>query len=68
LDKFRTQNIRDKKLQVLWLRFLTEVGKRTEQIDSELLENPEINKAIQYVMEASLTKEEKLRYEKTGIA
>jgi predicted transposase/invertase (TIGR01784 family) len=64
LDKFRAQNIRDKKLQVLWLRFLTEIGEKTEQIDSELLGNPEINKAIQYVMEASLTKEEKLRYEK----
>jgi predicted transposase/invertase (TIGR01784 family) len=64
LDKFRAQNIRDKKLQVLWLRFLTEVGEKTEHISPELLEQPEINKAIQYVMEASLTKEEKLRYEK----
>ena len=64
LEKFKAQNIRDKKLQVLWLRFLTEVGEKTEQIDPELLEQPEINKAIQYVMEASLTKEEKLRYEK----
>lgn len=64
LDKFRAQNVRDKKLQVLWLRFLTEIGEKTEQIDPEILEQPEINKAIQYVMEASLTKEEKLRYEK----
>ena len=64
LDKFRAQNIRDKKLQVLWLRFLTEIGEKTEQIDPEMLEQPEINKAIQYVMEASLTEEEKLRYEK----
>jgi predicted transposase/invertase (TIGR01784 family) len=64
LDKFRAQNIRDKKLQILWLRFLTEVGEKTEHISPELLEQPEINKAIQYVMEASLTKEEKLRYEK----
>jgi predicted transposase/invertase (TIGR01784 family) len=64
LDKFKAQNIRDKKLQILWLRFLTEVGEKTEHISPELLEQPEINKAIQYVMEASLTKEEKLRYEK----
>jgi predicted transposase/invertase (TIGR01784 family) len=64
LDKFRAQNIRDKKLQILWLRFLTEVGEKTEHISPELLEQPEINKAIQYVMEASLSKEEKLRYEK----
>ena len=64
LEKFRAQNIRDKKLQVLWLRFLTEIGEKTEQIDPDILEQPEINKAIQFVMEASLTKEEKLRYEK----
>jgi predicted transposase/invertase (TIGR01784 family) len=64
LDKFKVQNIRDKKLQILWLRFLTEVGEKTEHISPELLEQPEINKAIQYVMEGSLTKEEKLRYEK----
>ena len=64
LDKFKARNIRDKKIQVLWLRFLTEVGEKTEHIAPELLEQPEINKAIQYVMEASLTKEEKHRYEK----
>jgi predicted transposase/invertase (TIGR01784 family) len=64
LAKFKAQNIRDKKLQILWLRFLTEVGEKTEHISPELLEQPEINKAIQYVMEASLTKEERLRYEK----
>jgi len=64
LEKFKAQNIRDKKLQVLWLRFLTEVGEKTEKIAPELLEQPDINKAIQFVMEASLTKEEKLRYEK----
>jgi predicted transposase/invertase (TIGR01784 family) len=64
LMKFKAQNIPEKKLQVLWLRFLTEVNEKTEHIAPELLEQPEINKAIRYVMEASLTKEEKLLYEK----
>jgi predicted transposase/invertase (TIGR01784 family) len=64
LMKFKAQNIADKKLQILWLRFLTEVNEQTENIAPELLEQPEINKAITYVMEASLTKEEKLLYEK----
>ncbi len=64
LDKFKAQNIPEKKLQVLWLRFLTEVNEKTDRIAPELLEQPEINKAIRYVMEASLSKEEKLLYEK----
>jgi predicted transposase/invertase (TIGR01784 family) len=65
LDKFRVQNIRDKKLQVLWLRFLTEVGEKTEHISPELLEQPEINKAITYILEAPLTKVENYLYEKS---
>ena len=64
LEKFKAKNIRDKKLQVLWLRFLTEINEKTEQISTELLENPEIMEAINFVHEASLSKEEKLLYEK----
>ncbi len=64
LEKFKAQNIAQKKLEVLWLRFMTEINERTEMIDPELLEQPEIQKAITYVMEASLSKEEKQLYEK----
>jgi predicted transposase/invertase (TIGR01784 family) len=64
LEKFKAKNISEKKLQVLWLRFLTEVNEKTVQIAPELLEHPEINKAIGYVMEASLSKKEKMLYEK----
>ncbi len=64
LEKFRAQNIAEKKLQVLWLRFLTEINEKTEQIAPELYDQPEIHRAIDYVMEASLSKEEMFLYEK----
>ena len=64
LQKFKAQNIRDKRLQVLWLRFLTEINEQAEHISDELSENPEIEQAIQFVFEASLSKEEKLLYDK----
>ncbi len=64
LQKFKAQNIRDKKMQVLWLRFLTEINEQAENISEELTENPEIEQAIQFVYEASLSKEEKLLYDK----
>jgi len=64
LEKFKAQNIRDKKLQVLWLRFLTEINEQSDKIAAEFLEHPEIEQAINYVHEASLSKEEKLLYDK----
>jgi predicted transposase/invertase (TIGR01784 family) len=64
LQKFKARNIRDKKMQVLWLRFLTEINEQAEHISEELTENPEIEQAIQFVYEASLSKEEKLLYDK----
>jgi predicted transposase/invertase (TIGR01784 family) len=64
LEKFKAKNIRDKKLQVLWLRFLTEINEQSEKIAEELLATPEIQQAINFVYEASLTKEEKLLYDK----
>lgn len=64
LEKFKTQNIRDKRLQVLWLRFLTEINEQSQSISQELLDNPEIQRAVDFVYEASLTKEEKAMYDK----
>ncbi len=64
LDKFKAKNLNDLRVQVLWLRFLTEINEQTEHISVELLEHPEIKQAIAFVGEASLTKEEKLLYDK----
>lgn len=64
LEKFKAKNIRDKKLQILWLRFLTEINEQSEKISDEFMEYPEIQQAIKFVHEASLSKEEKLLYDK----
>ena len=36
LPKFKPQTIAEKKMAVLWLRFLTEIDEATEQVDAEL--------------------------------
>ncbi len=64
LQKFKSKNITDKKLQVLWLRFLTEINEQSDNIDADLLSNPEIKQAVNFVHEASLSKEEKALYDK----
>ena len=33
-------------MHVLWLRYLTEINEKTRQIPQELLDSPEINKAV----------------------
>ena len=64
LPKFKSKNITEMRLQVLWLRFLTEINEQAERISDELLENPEIQQAINFVYEASLSKDEKDLYDR----
>ena len=49
LPKFKAQTINDKKMMVLWLRFLTEISEATTQAPAELVETPIINKALDLV-------------------
>ena len=49
LPKFTPQTISEKKMQVLWLRYLTEIEERTKEVPQELLDNPEICKALTVV-------------------
>ena len=46
LPKFKPKNIAEKKMMVLWLRFLTEINASTEEVPAELLENPETCQAL----------------------
>jgi predicted transposase/invertase (TIGR01784 family) len=64
LPKFKSKNITEKRLQVLWLRFLTEINEQSEKISDELLASPEIEQAIKFVHEASLSKDEKALYDR----
>ncbi len=64
LGKFKPENISEKKLMVLWLRFLTEIKDGTEEIDEKLLENKEIRQAVEHVKESAFTREELETYDK----
>lgn len=63
LPKFQAHSLKEKKMAVLWLRFLTEIDKQTKQAPQELLDNPETRKALKAVEESAMTKNELLAYE-----
>jgi predicted transposase/invertase (TIGR01784 family) len=64
IPKFKTKIYRDKKLSVLWLRFLSELENYTEMISQDLLDVPEIKEAIELTKESSFTKAELEAYDK----
>ena len=47
LPKFTPHSIADKRMMVLWLRFLTEINSDTKEIPADLLNDPEIGKAVE---------------------
>ena len=51
-------------MQVLWLRYLTEIDENTCEIPKELLDNPEIGKAVEKLEESAFTEKELLAYDK----
>jgi hypothetical protein len=53
LPKFQPKTIAEKKMAVLWLRFLTEINTRTNAVPQELLDSPEIKEALEYVEESA---------------
>lgn len=64
LPKFTPHTYTEKKMQVLWLRYLTEIDEHTEQVPEELLESPEIRKAVTALEESAFTPAQLLGYEK----
>lgn len=64
LPKFTPQNYADKKMQVLWLRFLTEINDNTRNIPPEFLASPELKKAMTVLEESAFTEEQLAGYEK----
>ena len=60
LPKFKPQTIKERKMAVLWLRFLTEIDRDTDEIPAELLENPDTSKALK-ILEKSAYNEAELR-------
>ncbi len=64
LPKFEPHTIKEKRMAILWLRFLTEINDNTQEVPSELLEDPEISKALEEVKISAFTPEELLAYDK----
>ena len=64
LPKFTPHTMGEKKMQVLWLRYLTEIDGYMETVPQELLDIPEINKAMEVVEESAYTPEQLLGYDK----
>jgi predicted transposase/invertase (TIGR01784 family) len=64
LPKYDPQTYQEKKMKVLWLRFLTEIDEKTRQVPEELLDSPEIQKAVTVVEESAFTEAQLLGYDK----
>jgi len=64
LPKFPAHKIAEKKLKVLWLRFLTEITHGTDIVDESLLQSPEIKEALDCLQESSFTKTELESYDR----
>lgn len=64
LPKFTPQTYKEKKMHVLWLRYLTEIDEKTREVPPELLDNPDIKKAVAQLEESAFTDAQLRGYEK----
>ena len=64
LPKFTPHTYSEKRMQVLWLRYLTEIDERTRLVPAELMANPEVKKAVTELEESAFTDAQLLGYEK----
>jgi len=55
LPKFPLHSPDEKKLRLLWLRFLREIDEKTKTVSNELLDVPEIAKAVELAEESAYT-------------
>jgi predicted transposase/invertase (TIGR01784 family) len=67
LPKFKPKTIAEKKMAVLWLRFLTEINLSTETAPAELLENELTCKALSIVERSAMSEAQLNTYEKYWI-
>ena len=50
-------------MHVLWLRYLTEINENTRKVSEDLLEVPEINKAVELIKESAFSDAQLLGYD-----
>ena len=63
LPKFPIQSPEEKRLRLLWLRFLREIDEKTTTVSKDLLEVPEIAQALEFAEESAYTPGELNLYE-----
>ena len=63
LPKFTPHTYNEKKMQVLWLRYLTEIDEETRQVPQELLDNPYIHEAVKQIEESAFSDAQLLGYD-----
>ena len=63
LQKFKPQSVAERKMAVLWLRFLTEINERTAEVPTELMENPDTRQALQILEKSAYTEAQLYAYE-----
>lgn len=64
LPKFKPESFTDKKMMVLWLRFLTEIDEHTREAAPELIADENIKQALELVEESAFTEEEMDAYDR----
>lgn len=63
LPKFTPKTLVEKKMAVLWLRFLTEIGEKINKAPKELLDNEMTSKALGIVEKSAMTDAQLYAYE-----
>ncbi len=63
LPKFKPKTIKEKKMAVLWLRFLTEIGGDSPDVPAELLDNELTRKALDIVEKSAMSEAQLYSYE-----
>jgi len=63
LPKFPVHSPDEKKLRLLWLRFLREINEKTRTVDPELLNIPEISEAVGLSEQAAFSERELQAYD-----
>ena len=64
LPKFTPRDRGAKKMAVLWLRFLTEINEHTREVPEELMQSPEISKAVTQLEESAFDENQLLAYDR----
>lgn len=68
LPKFHPHTFSEKRMQVLWLRFLTEINENTSNVSDDLMSDAEIRKAVEQVEEAAFSRDELAAYDAFWLA